>query len=358
MNKFIIERQLLSHNIETILKLAGKTPVIAVVKCNGYGLGLLEYARFLAANGIEIFGVSSLEEGIALRDAGFENEIILLTSVSVDEMAKSIVQNNLTATIGSTEAAFALARAGSDENVTPKAHIEIDTGMGRCGFAPDQVQDILALRDLPIQFTGTFTHFSFSFSKQKSDVDKPLSLFLDTVDKLRQGGFPTGILHAANSCAFLQYPNTHLDAVRIGSAFLGRIPIANRYDLKTVGYLESQIVEVNHLKKGANVGYGNTYRLKSDKKTAIVPVGYSDGFLVEKANDTFRLIDILRNLYHDLFPVRHYAEIGGKKAEIIGRTGMYNIICDITGLDAKPGDAVILKANPILLDHTVVREYV
>jgi len=357
MINYIIDRDILRDNINVIKSLAGSTPIIAVLKCNGYGLGLVEYAKFLMYRGIEIFAVSALEEAAALRKAGISNEIILLSSNAIEEDCEVIVENNIVATVGSLEAAMALDAAGKKLEKTPKAHIEINTGMGRCGFDCEDVSWSNQLKELDIDFSGTFTHFSFSFSNNSGDVLTQLDKFKKAVRRLNGSGFNTGVLHAANSHAFLKHPKTHLDAVRIGSAFLGRVEGAKSFGLKPVGYLESRVLDVNYLKKGENIGYGNTCKAKRNIKTAIVPVGYYHGFMTEKSKDTFRLRDILRYILGDLIPKKRFATINGEKHEIIGRCATLNIIVDVTGTDVKAGDVVTLNANPLLLDSGVNKVY-
>lgn len=357
MINYVIDKDILRDNVNIIKSLAGSTPIIAVLKCNGYGLGLVEYAKFLMYRGIEIFAVSALEEAVLLRNSGISGEIILLTSNAIAEDNETIVENNITAAVGSLDAAKALDEAGKKLEKTPKAHIEINTGMGRCGFDAEDIKWLNVLRTKNIEFCGTFTHFSFSFSRQDTDVLNQLNKFKKTIKKLRNAGFDTGVVHAANSHAFLKYPKTHLDAVRIGSAFLGRVNGAKSFGLKPVGYLESKVVDINFLKKGENIGYGNTYKAKRDIKTAIVPVGYFHGFMTEKSKDAFRLRDILRYILSDLIPKKRYAEIGGEKYPIISRCATLNIIIDVTDSEVKAGDTVKLKANPILLDSGVNKIY-
>ena len=357
MINYFVDKDILRDNINIIKSLAGSTPRIAVLKCDGYGLGLVEFAKFLMYRGIEIFGVSALEEALILRKAGISGEIILLASNAVPEDCEAIVENNIIATVGSVDAAKALDEAGKKLEKTPRAHIEINTGMGRCGFDAEDIKWINELRTKNIEYCGTFTHFSFSFSKKDSDILNQLDRFKKAIKKLRNAGFDTGVVHAANSHAFLKYPKTHFDAVRIGSAFLGRVNGAKSFGLKPVGYIESHVCDINYLKKGENIGYGNTYKAKRDIKTAIVPVGYFHGFMTEKSKDTFRLRDILRYILGDLIPKKRYAEINGEKYEIIGRCATLNIIIDVTGSSVQPGDIVKLKANPLLLDSGVKKVY-
>ncbi len=358
MKQYVIEKNILKHNIEVIKKKAKGVPVCGIVKCDGYGMGLVPYVKFLLENGVDLLGTSTIEEAVILRKSGIESDILLLTSYSSKEAALKIVKNNIIATVGSVQSALVLNEAGKQLGITPLAHIEINTGMGRCGFDMDKLDEILFLKDLDINFCGTFSHLSFSFAKKSEFVEKQREKFEKAVEYLNEKGFKTGVLHLANSSAFFKYENTHFDMVRVGSALLGRIAEAASFNLKKVGYLKSQIIETNFLKKGENIGYANTYCVKRDTKTAIIPIGYADGFMVEKKNDTFRFFDILRYIYNDLKPKKYFVKINGKNARILGRVGMFNIIADVTDIDAKAGDIVTTDANPILIDKGVERKYI
>ena len=357
MINYVIDKEVLASNVGIIKQLAGSTPIIAVVKCDGYGMGLVQYARFLSYRGISMFGTSAVEEAVALKKAEIIGEVILLTSNAVAEDLEEIVKNNIIATVGSLQAAKALDEAGKKLEIRPRAHIEINTGMGRCGFDAEDISWCEELKKLDIDFLGTFTHYSFSFSSNEADVKVQTDKFRGAVKKLNAKGFETGVLHAANSHAFLKYPKTHFDAVRIGSAFLGRVGEAKSFGLKPVGYLESKVCDVNYLKKGENIGYGNTYKAKKDIKTAIIPVGYFHGYMTEKSKDTFRLRDIVRYILGDLKPRMQYVKIGTEKYKVIGRVATMNIIADITGSDVKPGDSVRLLCNPIMVDSGIEKLY-
>ncbi len=357
MINYVIDKEILASNVGIIRQLAGTTPIIAVLKCDGYGMGLVPYARFLSYRGIEIFGVSAVEEAVELKKAGIPGEVILLTSNAVADDLEEIVKNNIIATVGSVDAARALDEVGRKLEIKPRAHVEINTGMGRCGFDAENVLWSNELKKLDIDFCGTFTHYSFSFSNDEKDVKVQTDRFKSAVKKLNASGFETGMLHAANSHAFLKYTKTHFDAVRVGSAFLGRVNGAKSFGLKPVGYVESKVVDVNYLKKGENIGYGNTYKAKKDIKTAIIPVGYFHGFMTEKAKDTFRLRDIIRYILGDIKPKKLFVKIGNEKYRVLGRVATMNIIADITGSDVKPGDSVILPVNPIMIDSGVTKVY-
>ena len=112
MNKLIIEKEILKHNVAVIKKHAGETPVMGIVKCNGYGLGLIEYSKLLLEYGVDLLGVSAYEEAIALRDSGIECEIVLLTPYSEEDILKELLERNIILTVASVTSAKAVENAG------------------------------------------------------------------------------------------------------------------------------------------------------------------------------------------------------------------------------------------------------
>lgn len=365
MKKLVVERDKLKHNIDIIKKMAHPdVTLIAVLKGNGYGLGVLQYAGILLDNGIDFFAVSEVEEALYLRNNGFENKILLLSATRVESEIEQVVEHDIIPAVGSEECAIMINNIAKKLDKVVDVHLKIDTGFGRFGFLPYQLEKAAALfQSLEhIHITGTFSHLSFSFAKKEKIVREQFDRFLKSIEMLKQNGIEPGMLHIANSCAFLRFQSMHLDAVRIGSAFLGRVPIENKYGFNRVAYLKSNIIEIKQLPAKHDIGYANTFRTKKDTKIAIIPVGYKDGFGVEKSRDTFRLRDILRYIYHDLKLFMGskslFVKIKGKKAKILGRVSMYNIIADVTDMDVRVEDEVFLEVNPILMESSIEREYV
>lgn len=359
MKKLVIEKDKLSENIRNIVSHAEPVRVIAVLKGNGYGLGLIPFAQILLDNGVDFFAVAGLEEALALRAAGFTNEILLLSSTSVYDDCRAIAENNITATIGSFEAIDALEAAAKDTGAEIKAHLKLDTGFGRYGFLPSldtRLTDRLGAME-GICLAGVFTHLSFSFGKERKAVDRQHESFRQCLDFLSSQGINPPLKHISNSCAFLRYDELKYDAVRAGSAFLGRLPILPKLKLHKIGVLKANITEVKLLPKGHNIGYANTFKTKRPTKIAIVPVGYMDGYGTDRRQDTFRLRDIARSMLNLLIIKKPAASVNGTSVPLLGRVGMYNITLDITGTDAKIGDEVILPCNTILLDSGVERVY-
>ncbi|MBR0277482.1 MAG: alanine racemase [Clostridia bacterium] len=350
-----INRCDLIHNIKIIKEHCAPAKIIAVLKGNAYGLDAVQFGKILLENEIDTFAVSELSEALALRNAGFENKILLLTPPNNFDDSKQIIDNDITATVSNYENAELLNKIGLPVNV----HIKIDTGFGRYGFLNNQLSDKL-LNYKNINYEGIFSHFSNSFGKDDKYTKKQFDKFTEALEILKNIGISPKIRHISNSCAALRYDYAKLDAVRIGSAFLGRLPIENKIGLKKIADLKCSISEIRQLPKGSFVGYANTFVTKKDTKTAIITVGYKDGYGVQKSNDIFRFKDILRYIFNDLKSLNKgiYVTINNKKYPVIGRISMHNIVIDITGSDIKPDDIAVMECNPILLKSEIKRIYI
>lgn len=357
MNTLVINKEDLRHNIEKIKEYAEKSgkddkgnglKIIAVVKANGYGLGIVEFTKFLIDNGISSFAVATIEEALALRKAGIKEEILMLSSTALKEEVKKLVENDVILTIGSTEDIEVVEQIGQELNKKIKVHLKIDTGFGRYGFIYSQKEKIVeAIKEAKnIQIEGTFTHFSLSFFDEKYTKEQ-FKRFIDTIEVLKMNDINPGMLHICNSSAFLKYPNMHLNAVRIGSAFLGRLAFQNHIGLKRIAHLESKVCEIKELPKGFNIGYSNTYTTKKQTKVAIVPIGYMNGMNITNGKDMFRPVDKLRyfvGAFKDLFKKEELkVKINNKDCKVLGRVGTYHITCDITNKDVKIGDKVTIR---------------
>lgn len=371
MNTLVIEKENLRHNIEQIKKFANKSgkddsgnpvKIIAVVKGNGYGLGLVEYTKFLIDNGISFFAVATMEEAIQLRKAGIKEDILMLSSTAIKEDVETLVQNNIIITIGSKADVEVADQIGEEQNKKIRAHLKIDTGFGRYGFIynnrEEMIETLKGMKNINIE--GTFSHFSISFFDDKY-TKVQFKRFIDVIEVLKMNEIKTGMLHICNSSAFLKFPNMHLNAVRIGSAFLGRLSFQNIIGLKRIGYLEAQVVEIKDLPKGFNIGYSNTYITPKEMKVAIIPCGYMDGINVKNDKDMFRMIDKMRYLSESIknfFKKQAlYVKINGNDCKILGRIGTYHVVCDIDKKNIKIGDTAIFSVNTKFIDSKLRREY-
>lgn len=371
MKSLVIQKKDLVHNIERIKEHANKNEkddlgnsvkIIAVVKGNGYGLGLVEFTKFLIDNGISYFAVATIEEALELRKAGIKQDILMLSTISIEEDIEKLVNNNIIITLGSKADVKVAKKIGEKLGKNIRAHLKIDTGFGRYGFVYENREEMVeVLKDLKnIKIEGTFSHFSISFYDDKYTKEQ-FNRFIDVVEVLKMNEIDTGMLHICNSSAFVKFPNMHLNAVRIGSAFLGRLSVKNTLGLKKIAQLESEVTEIKELPKGFNIGYSNTYKTKKETKIAIIPCGYMDGINITTDRDMFRFIDKLRYIVgdvKDLFKKKQmFVIINNRKFPVLGRVGTYHIICDITNKDIKVGDKVIFNINPKYVDSKVRREY-
>ena len=365
MGILVIEKQDLKHNIKQIKEYAKKDneklKIIAIVKSNGYGLGLEEYANFLIDNGIDYLAVASTDEAIKLREAGIKEDILMMSSTAIEQELEDMVTNNITITIGSTEAKDALIKIIKRINKNPKVHIKIDTGFGRYGYTDTEkiIKDIKELQKF-VTIEGIFSHFSTSFYKE-SWTSLQYNRFTEIIKILEENKINIPIRHISNSSAFIRFPQMNLNAVRIGSAFLGRVAVANKLGLKKIGYLESEISEIKALPKGWNIGYSNTYKTRKETKVAIVPTGYAEGYHMKLSSDMLSfgnkvrdVIQAIKRLFKD---TKLYVEINNKRYPILGRIGMYHVTVNITGEDFKIGEKVKMNANPLYVDSSVRRLY-
>ena len=357
MNTLVINKEDLRHNINKIKEYAKKSgqddagkdvKIIAVVKGNGYGMGIVEYTKFLIDNGISMFAVSTMEEALKLRKEGIKEEILMLSSTAIEDDVRTLVKNKIILTIGSKEDIIIAEKIGKEENQTIRVHLKIDTGFGRYGFVYSKRDEMVeALKNIQnVKIEGTYTHFSISFFDEKY-TKLQFKRFIDVIEVLKMNKIETGMLHVCNSSAFVKYREMHLNAVRIGSAFLGRLSFENNVGLKKIGYLESAVSEIKDLPKGFNVGYSNTYKTKTETKIAVIPCGYMDGINIINNRDMFRTIDKLRYIVRDI-------------KDFFKKQKIYIKIKDknyISNSDIKIGNKVIINVNPKFVDSSIRREY-
>ena len=213
MKAYVVEKEALSHNIELLQKMANGVPIWAVLKGNGYGIGVLPLARHLAEAGIDHFCVTEVREAELLRENGFEDAaILMLRSTGDPAELNRLMDLRVILTIGSWETACAINAIAAERADVVEAHLKIDTGMGRYGFLPEDMNHILGVyrEQKNIAVSGVYTHFNCAFGSKKL-THQEFETFRKTVSAIREAGFETGTVHCCNSSAFLRFPEMHCD---------------------------------------------------------------------------------------------------------------------------------------------------
>ena len=351
--KYIVREKDLDQNLQVILEKAKGKIIWGVVKGDVYGLGLAYLAQKLNSCGITHFAVTSLPEARGVRDAGLtENPVLMLRGATDPQEAEELLRLDVICSVGSREDAEVLEAAAERLGVTARAHVEIDTGMGRYGFLPAELPWILPLyrgEYAHIRVTGTYTHFHTAGHPKVTAHQ--FERFQQVLRFLQFMECDPGMIHCCNSLAFWKYPQYHMDAVRLGSVFLGRVSYAEEAGLSRVGWVEAPIQEVREVQAGSNVGYGSACTVQEDTTLAVVGVGYYHGFAVERGYDVYRPQDCLRNmaryLKYMLTGRKLKVYIADTLCPVLGHVGMLNLVADVTGLECRPGDPVYIPVNPL-----------
>ncbi len=313
------------------------TKICAVVKADCYGHGL-ETLLGLISEKVDCLGVATPQEAIHLRRLGYEREILMFFSSTAHadgeelrDTLDELIAEGVTLTVVERAEAGPIADSAKRVGATAQVHVKIDTGMGRSGIrtgkAPALIEEIRKHEE--IHLTGMYTHFAGA-DEDKDFTQQQLQMFLDTVANC--GGRSGLTLHAANSAATIDLPETHLDMVRPGIAIYGYQPsdqMQTHLPLRPCLRLTGHLMQLKQVPAGSRCGYGLTYEFDRDSRVGLVPVGYGDGYLRSlSGRTTMRIRDT------DV-PIR-------------GRVAMDQIIIDLTDVpDARIGDDVeIISPDP------------
>ena len=336
-----ISRAALWQNAEAVKKYVG-VPVIGVVKCDGYGVSLSEAARSWQQAGVSMFAVSKPHEALELRQLGFREDILLMAPVANPEIINALIEYNIILTVTNYETAQLYYRYANSLPI--RAHIAIDTGMGRFGVKWTDVEQIKAIYAMPgFTYEGIFSHFSKSFEKEYNHTKKQLDRFLQAVNTVSAAGISVGIRHIANSCAALRFPETRLDAVRIGSALVGKICYKLPINLYPVAQFKAQVVDCKQLQEGDTIGYASVCKVKKPTKAIVVSIGHEDGFGYITRPDVFSFRDMLYYFYRVMRESlrRPYVTFKNLRLPLIGRIGNQYTLFDATGVEIAAGDYVL-----------------
>ena len=317
----------IDSNIDAIRARVG-TDVMAVIKADAYGHGAIQVARVLQDK-CSFFGVSSILEAMELRRAGLYNPILILGHTPVSAYP-ALVQAEIRPTIYHYEDAAALSQAALQEGKTAAFHLAVDTGMSRIGFqaTPEDADVCARIARLPGLFAeGLFSHFATADCADLSRARNQAALFDAFYEMLKDRGVEIPIRHLNNSAGLMNFDN-HYEMVRAGIVLYGMYP-SDEVDpsLLTIRPALQWLSRVTHVKTlpaGREISYGGTYVTSGTTRVATVPVGYADG-------------------YRRSLSGRFYVLIRGRKAPILGRVCMDQMMVDVTDIPGvQLGDPVVL----------------
>lgn len=328
-SRAIIDLDAYAHNLQAVQNIVGnQTGIIAVIKADAYGHGLLPIAEKATEADAKMIGVASIDEGITLREGGIDTPILVMIQPELNALP-AIIKHNLTLMISDIATAEALGDMAHRNNMIIKVHCKIDSGMGRQGFALETSADDLQYitRISPIDIEGIATHFPAADRIDDPFTYNQIKNFKQLLRQLDKQGTPYEMAHAANSAGILQYPTSNFDRVRIGLLTYGVSPTKNvtaHPRFKPVLRWETHVTQVRSLEPGTSTGYGLTYTTPEQMRAAIIPIGYADGYKHSLSN-------------------RAQVLINGVRCPIRGSVCMDQILADITQVpQTKPGDTVTL----------------
>lgn len=323
-----LNRDNLIHNILEIKKIIGLAKLAVVVKSNAYGHGILEISKLIDnIKTIEYLNVASLSEAILVRSAKINKKILVLSYIDIPY--KEAILNNIECVVHNYNDLYGFIEASTNLRKPISVHIKVDTGMGRLGFKPSQVRDVIGiiLKYKNIVLTGIFTHLSDTQNPDQQFSYQQLAFFNKIIEELKAIGIIIPIVHALSSSGLSIGVAGHYDLLRAGALIYGvwksdihkKLVLKNHphLNLKPVLTLKTKIIEIKNLEIGNSIGYDRTVILKRESKIALLPIGYSDGIPRQLSN---KGLVIIQNNGQELL------------APIIGIISMNLIAIDITDL--------------------------
>ena len=321
----------LRRNLQLIRRdLPRPVQLLAVVKDEAYGHGAIDVARVALEEGATFLGVSTLEEAMALREAGIKARILLLGERQESELPWCVAYD-LTICLNDIHTAHKLARVAAGFEKRVPVHVKINSGMTRYGVRWDEAMHLLEAiaKEPALQLEGAMTHFSQSDETVKDFALLQMSRFDEVMALVRQHQVSVAMQHLCNSGGFLDLPQAHREMVRIGILMYGIFPstVCRRIEgIQPVMSVKARIAAIQQLKPGEHVGYGMRYTATAGRRIAVLPIGYGDGF------------PRVRNQGHAL--------IHGQRAPIIGGIAMDALMVDVTDIpQAQMWDEAVLMGE-------------
>jgi alanine racemase len=323
-----VNAEVLRANFRSIRKRVAPAKVMASVKANGYGHGMVTVSRILEEEGIEGLGVAYIEEALELRRAGIKTPILVFGGLLKEQLGQYIA-HEIEVTASSVSKLEQIEAAAAASGKRARVHLKIDTGLERIGVHYYSAQSLFdaALSSRWCDIVGVYSHFAEVRRNDLTVAKLQLERFLTALSYFEARAKAPFVRHIANSEGVLSFPESYLDMVRPGLSLYGVLPhvsLHGEFDLQPVLTLKSQVVFFKVVKQGAGVSYGHSWHAPHDTRVITVPIGYGDGYLRSLSNKAQVLV-------------------GGRRCPIVGRVCMDQLMVDIspTG-EAYNGDEVVL----------------
>lgn len=330
-------------NVAELDRRAGDAGVIAVIKADAYGHGLIPSARAALAGGARYLAVAQLAEALSLRAAGVTAPLLTWLFGPGDDLTEA-ARAGITLSAGAPWAIEAVGAAARETGVTVRTHLKVDTGLGRGGSWGDDLDAVLRRAaeleaEGAVEVEGIWSHFAWADAPEHPTVRAQQETFMVVCDRAERMGLRIPLRHLANSAATLTNPSAALDLVRPGLAIYGLSPVPDLgrpedFGLREAMRLTARLVNVKDAPAGQGVSYGHQYTTTETTRLGLVPLGYSDGIPRHAGNAG---------------PMR----VGGSTLRIAGRVCMDQVVLDLgAGSDAVPGDEVVLLGRGVDGDPT------
>jgi alanine racemase len=324
----VVDLGAIRDNVAT-MKAGTAAELMAVVKADGYGHGLVPSAQAAVAGGASWLGTAILDEALALRAAGITVPVLgwLWTPGEADTVRRALVAN-VDVSVSNTWQLAAVTGAAHDAGTPARVHLKVDTGLSRNGSYVDAWPELVtsaakAEAAGEIAVIGVWSHFAYADEPGHPTIGKQLAAFRDALAVAARAGVEPELRHLANSAATLTLPDAHFDLVRPGIAVYGLSPVAENFGLTPAMTLRAAAAGVKRVRAGEGVSYGHEYTTTRETTLVLVPLGYADGVPRYASN---------------IGPVW----VNGSRFTVAGRVCMDQIVIDVGDLAVAPGDPVVL----------------
>lgn len=325
----LVSRADFGHNIAFLKAHVAPARLCVVMKANAYGHGLRDLAPVAVEAGADYLGICTNPEAATIRQRFPDIPLLRLRMGFPAEYDESVAALHIEEQLGSVEVAEYLSRAGRRRGRAVPVHIDIDTGMGRSGFFPDQVDQIRRLCDMPgLRIAGIMTHLAQADAHRTDISERHLDSFDALLEALGDVLPPTTLVHSHNSAATVRLPERRRDMVRVGAACYG-VRTSRDFDnpqpLKAVMSIKTHVAQVRPVPRGRTIGYGSLYTTFRDSLIASLPVGFGEGYP--------------RALFNKGIVLIH-----GQRCPVVGRVSLNITTVDVTDVagEVRWGDEAVL----------------